>query len=119
MSITVVRCSLDGCREPAAYKIAALWSDGRFSEGGGIKRRVVAPMQDGTAAVAAAEIAGLRWRPWSLPLLGLTDTVGIAAEVKAEAGRRKTIGMGARTPGRSGESSMVFPAARHCWSSVR
>ena len=32
MSITVVRCSLDGCREPASYKIAALWSDGRYSE---------------------------------------------------------------------------------------
>jgi hypothetical protein len=32
MSITVVRCSLPGCTEPAAYKIAALWSDGSFSE---------------------------------------------------------------------------------------
>ena len=39
MPITVVRCSLDRCREPAAYKIAALWSDvraelaDRFPEG--------------------------------------------------------------------------------------
>ena len=32
MPITIVRCSLDRCREPAAYKIAALWSDGQFSE---------------------------------------------------------------------------------------
>ena len=32
MSTTVVRCSLAGCAEPAAYKIAAMWSDGRFSE---------------------------------------------------------------------------------------
>ncbi len=32
MSITIVRCSLDRCKEPAAYKIAAQWSDGRFSE---------------------------------------------------------------------------------------
>jgi len=32
MSSTVVRCSLPGCAEPAAYKIAAQWSDGSFSE---------------------------------------------------------------------------------------
>jgi hypothetical protein len=32
MSETIVRCSLDGCREPAAYKIAAPWSGGRFTE---------------------------------------------------------------------------------------
>ena len=32
MSITVVRCSLEGCPEPAAYKIAAQWSDGSFAE---------------------------------------------------------------------------------------
>jgi hypothetical protein len=32
MSRTVVRCSLEGCREFAAYKIAAPWSDGSFSE---------------------------------------------------------------------------------------
>lgn len=32
MSITVVRCDLLGCSAPAAYKIAAQWSDGRFSE---------------------------------------------------------------------------------------
>jgi hypothetical protein len=32
MPITVVRCSLPGCTEPAAYKIAAQWSDGNFSE---------------------------------------------------------------------------------------
>jgi hypothetical protein len=32
MPTTVVRCSLGGCREPAAYKIAATWSDGAFSE---------------------------------------------------------------------------------------
>jgi hypothetical protein len=29
---TVVRCSAPDCTEPAAYKIAAPWSDGRFSE---------------------------------------------------------------------------------------
>jgi hypothetical protein len=27
-----VRCSIEECREPARYKIAAPWSDGRFSE---------------------------------------------------------------------------------------
>jgi hypothetical protein len=27
-----VRCSLHDCEEPAVYKIAAPWSDGRFSE---------------------------------------------------------------------------------------
>ncbi|HEU5115652.1 MAG TPA: hypothetical protein VFT74_03165 [Isosphaeraceae bacterium] len=32
MSEIVVRCSLDGCQEPAAYKIAAPWSGGRFTE---------------------------------------------------------------------------------------
>ena len=32
MSVTVVRCSLPACVEPAAYKIAAQWSDGSFSE---------------------------------------------------------------------------------------
>jgi hypothetical protein len=32
MSSTVVRCSVPGCQEPAAYKIAAPWSDGSFSE---------------------------------------------------------------------------------------
>lgn len=29
---TVVRCSEPGCEEPATYKIAAPWSDGRFWE---------------------------------------------------------------------------------------
>lgn len=29
---TIVCCSHEGCREPATYKIAALWSDGSFSE---------------------------------------------------------------------------------------
>lgn len=29
---TVVRCSAPDCTEPAVYKIAAPWSDGRFSE---------------------------------------------------------------------------------------
>jgi hypothetical protein len=32
MPITIVRCSLPHCHEPAAYKIAAPWSDGSFSE---------------------------------------------------------------------------------------
>jgi len=32
MPSTVVRCSEPGCQEPASYKIAAPWSDGRFSE---------------------------------------------------------------------------------------
>ena len=32
MPITVVRCSMPGCREPATYKVAAPWSDGQFSE---------------------------------------------------------------------------------------
>jgi hypothetical protein len=32
MPRTVVGCSLQGCGEPAAYKIAAPWSDGSFSE---------------------------------------------------------------------------------------
>lgn len=32
MSPTVVRCSMPSCREPAAYKVAAPWSDGRFTE---------------------------------------------------------------------------------------
>ena len=32
MPITVVRCSLPNCAEPAAYKISAQWSDGSFSE---------------------------------------------------------------------------------------
>ena len=32
MPITVVHCSLQGCHEPASYKIAAQWSDGRISE---------------------------------------------------------------------------------------
>ena len=31
-STLVVRCSLPDCQEPAAYKIAAPWSDGQFSE---------------------------------------------------------------------------------------
>lgn len=29
---TAVRCSVEGCNEPATYKIAAPWADGRFSE---------------------------------------------------------------------------------------
>ena len=32
MSITIVRCSLSNCHEPAAYKIAAQWSNGSFTE---------------------------------------------------------------------------------------
>jgi hypothetical protein len=32
MPATVVRCSHPGCRELAAYKVAATWSDRRFSE---------------------------------------------------------------------------------------
>ena len=32
MPITVVRCSLPYCHEPAAYKIAAQWSSGSFAE---------------------------------------------------------------------------------------
>jgi hypothetical protein len=32
MRLTVVRCSLPNCSEPAAYKIAAQWSNGRFTE---------------------------------------------------------------------------------------
>ena len=32
MATNIVRCSLPDCREPATYKIAAPWSDGRFSE---------------------------------------------------------------------------------------
>jgi hypothetical protein len=32
MSTTIVSCSHPGCRAPAAYKIAAPWSDGSFSE---------------------------------------------------------------------------------------
>lgn len=32
MSATIVRCTSEGCSEPATYKVAALWSDGSFSE---------------------------------------------------------------------------------------
>ncbi len=32
MSKIVVQCSQNGCPEPAAYKIAARWSDGRVAE---------------------------------------------------------------------------------------
>jgi hypothetical protein len=32
MSSNVVRCSLRNCSEPAAYKVAAPWSDCTFSE---------------------------------------------------------------------------------------
>ncbi len=32
MARTTVGCSEPGCAEPAAYKIAAPWSDGSFSE---------------------------------------------------------------------------------------
>ena len=32
MHDTIVRCSSPGCIEEAAYKLAAPWSDGRFSE---------------------------------------------------------------------------------------
>ena len=32
MPMTVVRCSVPDCHEPANYKIAAPWSDGQFSE---------------------------------------------------------------------------------------
>lgn len=32
MRMTLVCCSLPDCREPASYKIAALWSNGQFSE---------------------------------------------------------------------------------------
>ena len=32
MSAKIVRCTTDGCAESATYKIAALWSDGAFSE---------------------------------------------------------------------------------------
>lgn len=32
MSRHAVRCSFEGCAEPAAYKIAARWSDGSFAE---------------------------------------------------------------------------------------
>lgn len=32
MSTTIVRCTLSHCEEPAAYKVAAPWSDGSFTE---------------------------------------------------------------------------------------
>ncbi len=32
MSRQAVQCSCGGCSEPASYKIAARWSDGRFAE---------------------------------------------------------------------------------------
>ena len=32
MPANLVRCSHDGCKEPATYKLAAPWSDGSFSE---------------------------------------------------------------------------------------
>lgn len=32
MRTSLVRCSLEGCREPASYKIAAPWTDGQFTE---------------------------------------------------------------------------------------
>jgi len=32
MSKIVVHCSHEDCRQPAAYKIAARWSDGRVAE---------------------------------------------------------------------------------------
>ena len=32
MDHTQVNCSHPNCSEPAAYKVAARWSDGRFSE---------------------------------------------------------------------------------------
>lgn len=32
MPKTIVACSLEGCDEPAVYKVASPWSDGRFSE---------------------------------------------------------------------------------------
>lgn len=32
MSLTNIRCGQEGCNEPAAYKIAARWSDGVFNE---------------------------------------------------------------------------------------
>jgi hypothetical protein len=32
MPVTVITCTHPDCREPAAYKLAAAWSDGTFSE---------------------------------------------------------------------------------------
>lgn len=32
MAETIVRCTHPGCSAPAQYKIAAMWSDGRFRE---------------------------------------------------------------------------------------
>ncbi len=32
MATTVVRCTFPDCREPAAYKVAAPWTDGSFAE---------------------------------------------------------------------------------------
>ncbi len=32
MPATTVRCTREGCTQAATYKIAALWSDGAFSE---------------------------------------------------------------------------------------
>ena len=32
MSRHAVQCSFGGCSEPASYKVAARWSDGRFAE---------------------------------------------------------------------------------------
>ena len=32
MTEMIVRCSASNCAEPAGYKVAAPWSDGRFSE---------------------------------------------------------------------------------------
>jgi hypothetical protein len=32
MPVTIIRCSLEDCREPAHYKLAAQWSGGSFSE---------------------------------------------------------------------------------------
>jgi hypothetical protein len=56
----VVRCSEDGCQEPAVYKIAAPWSDGRYWE---LKTYGFACAEHLRDVVRSAEIRWLDYEP--------------------------------------------------------
>ena len=78
MRRTTVQCEIPGCGEPATHKIAAPWSDGRFSE---LKTYGFACAQHVGEVCAKAEVRWLDYEP--VP----SESVGAIAIYRFEEGR--------------------------------
>ena len=98
MSTTLVRCSMPDCAEPAAYKIAATWGDGRFTELKtyghacadhlGTVFRAAGERRGALAAEGRRGAVGVRLAPHAAP--GRARVGGVAAEPRAARGIPRT-----------------------------